>query len=115
MPSREEIHQAYLQGEEAVVALFERTIGRLVARLQALEDQVAKNSRNSSKPHTDYEHGYTNYEHGRTDRRTHAHTEPRIVGRMSGQKSPGPERRPRRGRSRRALSGDPEGAVVAGP
>jgi hypothetical protein len=27
MPTREEIHEAYLQGEEAVVALFERTIG----------------------------------------------------------------------------------------
>ena len=50
MPSREEIHNAYLEGEEAVVALFERTIGQLAARVQALEDQIAKNSRNSSKP-----------------------------------------------------------------
>ena len=50
MPTREEIHEAYLQGEEAVVALIERTIGQLAARVQALEDQVAKNSRNSSKP-----------------------------------------------------------------
>ena len=50
MPTREEIHQAYLAGEEAVVVLFERTIGRLVERVQALEDQLAKNSRNSSKP-----------------------------------------------------------------
>jgi transposase len=50
MPSRQEIHEAYLQGEEAVVALFERTIGQLAARVQALEDQAAKNSRNSSKP-----------------------------------------------------------------
>ena len=50
MPSREDIHQAYLQGEEAVVALFEQTIGQLAERVQALEDQVAKNSRNSSKP-----------------------------------------------------------------
>ena len=50
MPSREEIHEAYLEGEEAVVALIERTIGQLAARLQELEDQVAKNSRNSSKP-----------------------------------------------------------------
>ena len=49
-PSREEIHQAYLEGEEAVVALFERTIGQLAVRVQALEDQIAKNSRNSSKP-----------------------------------------------------------------
>ena len=50
MPSREEIHTAYQQGEEAVVALFEETLSRLVDRIQALEDQIAKNSRNSSKP-----------------------------------------------------------------
>jgi len=50
MPTREEIHEAYLQGEQAVVGLFERTIGQLAARVQALEEQKAKNSRNSSKP-----------------------------------------------------------------
>jgi transposase len=50
MPTHEEIHEAYLQGEEAVIALFERTIGQLAARVAALEDQAAKNSRNSSKP-----------------------------------------------------------------
>ena len=50
MPTREEIHQAYLEGEEAVVALIERTVGRLAERVQVLEDQLAKNSRNSSKP-----------------------------------------------------------------
>lgn len=50
MPSRQEIHEAYVQGEEAVVTLFERTIGQLAARVRALEDQAAKNSRNSSKP-----------------------------------------------------------------
>ena len=50
MPSRTEIHEAYLQGEEAVVALFERAIGQLTVRVQALEDQVAQNSGNSSKP-----------------------------------------------------------------
>jgi len=50
MPSREEIHEAFVQGEEAVVALFEQTIGRLAARVLALEEQQAKNSRNSSKP-----------------------------------------------------------------
>ncbi len=50
MPSREEIHQAYLQGEEAVVTLFERTVAQLAARVMALEEQQAKNSRNSSKP-----------------------------------------------------------------
>lgn len=50
MPTREEILAAYAEGEEAVVALFERTIGQLAARVTALEDQRAKNSRNSSKP-----------------------------------------------------------------
>jgi transposase len=50
MPTREEIHQAYLAGEEAVVALIEETIGQLAVRVKALEDQLAKNSRNSSKP-----------------------------------------------------------------
>jgi transposase len=50
MPTREEILAAYAEGEEAVVALFERTLGELAARISALEDQQAKNSRNSSKP-----------------------------------------------------------------
>ena len=50
MPSREDIHEAYVQGAEAVVALFERTIGQLAARVATLEDQAAKNSRNSTKP-----------------------------------------------------------------
>ena len=74
-PSLEEIHAAYLQGEQAVVALIEgwaqtlatavtrhqeeltslilkqgEQIRQLAARIQALEDQLAKNSRNSSKP-----------------------------------------------------------------
>ena len=64
LPSREEIHRAYLQGEEAVVRLMDQSlagqssviqqqqemIAQLEARLQALEDQQAKNSHNSSKP-----------------------------------------------------------------
>jgi transposase/uncharacterized coiled-coil protein SlyX len=78
LPSREEILAAYVEGEEAVVALIvglaenwvgiiqeqqealrqqqeiiqqqQETIARLEARVQALEDQLAKNSRNSSKP-----------------------------------------------------------------
>jgi len=50
LPSRDEIHEAYLQGEEAVVALFEETMAVLAARIQVLEDQIAQNSRNSSKP-----------------------------------------------------------------
>ena len=74
-PSPEEIHAAYLQGEHAVVELIEgwaqaiseavthhqeelaaltsqqvEQIRQLAARIQVLEDQLAKNSRNSSKP-----------------------------------------------------------------
>lgn len=49
-PSREEIHEAYLRGEEAVVALFEQMVAQLAVRVMALEEQQAKNSRNSSKP-----------------------------------------------------------------
>jgi hypothetical protein len=36
LPSCEEIHEAYLQGEEAVVALFAATFAELAARTQAL-------------------------------------------------------------------------------
>lgn len=64
LPSREEIHDAYVEGEEAIIALIvglaenwvgiihehQETIARLKARVQALEDQLAKNSQNSSKP-----------------------------------------------------------------
>jgi transposase len=64
LPSRDEIHAAYLQGEEGVVALIaqlvsasltllgqqQEIIDELVARIQILEDQKAQNSRNSSKP-----------------------------------------------------------------
>lgn len=64
LPSREEIHAAYVEGEEAIVALIlgmaenwigiiqsqQETIAHLEARVQALEDQLAKNSQNSSKP-----------------------------------------------------------------
>ena len=74
-PSPDEIHEAYLKGEPAVVELIEswaqalseavtrhqeelaaltlqqgEQIRQLAARIQALEDQLAKNSRNSSKP-----------------------------------------------------------------
>jgi transposase len=71
LPSREEIHAAYVEGEESVAALIiglaenwvgniqsqqetiqkqQETIVRLEARVKALEDQIAKNSQNSSKP-----------------------------------------------------------------
>lgn len=53
LPTLEDIHTAYLQGEEAVIELVDGLIAvieELATRLQALEDQVAKNSRNSGKP-----------------------------------------------------------------
>jgi transposase len=50
LPSDEGIGAAYEQGKEAVVTLFHRSLEQLLVRLQALEDQMAKNSRNSGKP-----------------------------------------------------------------
>lgn len=53
LPSHKDIRAAYRQGEEAVVALLDTliaTVQQLASRVQELEDQVAKNSRNSSKP-----------------------------------------------------------------
>ena len=53
LPSADDIHAAYEAGEATVRALFEvqaKVIRALEARIQALEDQLAKNSRNSSKP-----------------------------------------------------------------
>ena len=50
LPSEEEIRAAYREGEEAVIALFHHAVGQLAARIQALEDRVSKNSRNSGKP-----------------------------------------------------------------
>ena len=51
--SEEEIRAIYHQGEDAVVALILALIRmnkELEARIKALEDQLAKNSRNSGKP-----------------------------------------------------------------
>jgi len=50
LPSDEEIGAAYDQGKEAVIELFHQTLGKLAERIQRLEDQIAKNSGNSSKP-----------------------------------------------------------------
>jgi transposase len=55
--SSEEIHTAYIQGEPAVQALLEGWMKEVIAftqsveaRVQVLEDQIAKNSGNSGKP-----------------------------------------------------------------
>lgn len=53
LPTTEEVRHIYRQGEEAVVATIEQLVSlvrQLEARIQALEDQLARNSRNSSKP-----------------------------------------------------------------
>ncbi len=51
--STEEIRAIYRQGEEAVVALIQQLIkinNEFEGRIKDLEDQIAKNSQNSSKP-----------------------------------------------------------------
>ena len=50
LPSDEEIEAAYDQGKESILKLFHQTIGKLAERLQKVEDQIAKDSSNSSKP-----------------------------------------------------------------
>lgn len=53
LPTPGEVEGVYQQGEEAVLILFNEMIGlvqRLQERVLALEDQLGKNSRNSSKP-----------------------------------------------------------------
>src|SRR5262245_27008129 len=53
LPTPENIHATYLRGEEAVRALvgeLTALILNLQGRVDALEDQLGKNSRNSSKP-----------------------------------------------------------------
>jgi transposase len=53
LPTPDDVHAAYVQGEEAVLALVERLTALIVnlqTRVNAIEDQREKNSRNSSKP-----------------------------------------------------------------
>jgi transposase len=50
IPSEAEIRDAARQGEDAVVALVFGAFEKLAEHIQKLEDQVAKNSRNSGKP-----------------------------------------------------------------
>jgi len=50
IPSEAEIRAAFHEGEEAVVKVFFETLGQLAERIQRLEDQIVKNSGNSSKP-----------------------------------------------------------------
>jgi transposase len=53
LPTHEDVRIAYQQGEEAVMTLVDNlcaVVRTLEARLQGLEDQLVKNSQNSSKP-----------------------------------------------------------------
>ena len=53
LPTDDDVRAVYRQGEDGVVALVSElraAIGQLETRIQALEDQVAKNSSNSGKP-----------------------------------------------------------------
>ena len=50
LPSDEEIDVPYDRDKEAVIELFHQTLGKLAERIQRLEDRIAKNSGNSSKP-----------------------------------------------------------------
>jgi hypothetical protein len=50
LPNEKEIHAAYEEGKEAVLKLFQDSFVILAARIQKVEDQLAKNSRNSGKP-----------------------------------------------------------------
>jgi transposase len=50
LPSDEEIGIAYDKGKDAVIELFHQALGKLAERIQRMEDQISKNSGNSSKP-----------------------------------------------------------------
>ena len=53
LPNPDDVHAAYLQGEESVLALVRALtvlILNLQARVETLEDQLGKHRRNSSKP-----------------------------------------------------------------
>ena len=53
LSTHDEVRAAYQQGEEAVIALFDNLIENLAilaAEVQALKDQLAKDSQNSGKP-----------------------------------------------------------------
>jgi transposase len=50
LPTEERIRASVRQGEDAVVELFNTTLVQLAERIRRLEDQISKNSGNSSKP-----------------------------------------------------------------
>jgi hypothetical protein len=50
IPNDKEISLAYDQGKVAVIALFHNTFNQITSRIQAVEDRVVNNSRNSGRP-----------------------------------------------------------------
>ena len=53
LPTHDEVQAAYREGEDAVIALFEKLVAQsqaLEGRIQALEDRLNKDSHNSSQP-----------------------------------------------------------------
>ena len=53
IPTRDEVRAAYRQGEEATIQLVDYLVWELQTlqdQLKALQDQLNKNSKNSSKP-----------------------------------------------------------------
>jgi hypothetical protein len=50
LPSKDEIHTVYEQGEDTVARLFYETFQKLAERIQQMEDRLAKDSSNSRKP-----------------------------------------------------------------
>src|SRR6266508_4176547 len=50
LPSEAELNASYDEGRGVIIELFQRTFLALAERIQKLEDQLAKNSRNSGKP-----------------------------------------------------------------
>jgi transposase len=55
LPTQDEVQAAYREGEDAVMALFEKLVAQtraLEGRIQALEDRLNKDSHNSSQPPT---------------------------------------------------------------
>ena len=51
LPGEKEIREAYQQGEEAVISLFQRTILILAERIRKLEDQLAKTAATAESRH----------------------------------------------------------------
>jgi len=50
LATEEQIRASVRQGEDAVIALFNETVGKLAERIQRLEDQISKSAAPSQPP-----------------------------------------------------------------